>query len=91
MQADSSMTELIHPEYNFTKAEVVWCVQHEMAVQVEDILARRSRILFVNASAAISSSAKVARWMADVLKKDGAWVEQQISAFEDMAKGYLPS
>ena len=91
MQADSSMTEWIHPEYSFTKAEVVWCIQNEMAMQVEDILARRSRILFVNASAAISSSAKVARWMAEELKKDDAWVEQQISAFEDMAKGYLPS
>jgi glycerol-3-phosphate dehydrogenase len=37
----------------YTKAEAVWCIQKEMARTVEDILARRLRILFLNAKAAM--------------------------------------
>lgn len=91
MKEDSTMSERIHPEYPFTKAELIWCVRNEMAMHVEDILARRSRMLFVNASAAMASSEKMARMMAAELKKDEQWVQQQVSAFEEIARGYLPS
>jgi glycerol-3-phosphate dehydrogenase len=91
MKNQTSMSERIHPEYPFTKAELEWCVKNEMAMQVEDVLARRSRMLFVNAHAAIASSEKTARLMASILKRDEQWVQQQIVAFEELAKGYLPS
>ena len=85
------MSERIHPDYPFTKAELEWCVKNEMALQVEDVLARRSRMLFVNAHAAIASSEKTARLMASILNRDEQWVQQQMIAFEELAKGYLPS
>lgn len=91
MQKEIAMSEHIHPDYPFTKAELEWCVKNEMAMQVEDILARRSRMLFVNAPAAIASSEKTARLMAAVLNHDEKWVEQQVIAFQELAKGYLPS
>ncbi|MBM3445859.1 MAG: glycerol-3-phosphate dehydrogenase/oxidase [Bacteroidetes bacterium] len=87
---DVSMGERIHPDHAYTKAELIWSIRNEMALQVEDILARRSRILFVDAAAAIASVEKVASIMANELKKDNQWIQQQIALFTELAKGYLP-
>lgn len=90
MKEDVSMGERIHPDHAYTKAELIWSIRNEMALQVEDILARRSRILFVDAAAAIASVEKVASIMANELKKDNLWIQQQIAMFTELAKGYLP-
>ncbi|MFZ9262699.1 MAG: FAD-dependent oxidoreductase [Chitinophagaceae bacterium] len=90
MKADQSLSEKIHPDHQLTKAEVIWHVRNEMALQVEDVLARRSRMLFIDAQAAISSSRKVAEIMAAELGKDAEWVAQQVSTFDDLARCYLP-
>lgn len=90
MKEDVSMGERIHPDHAYTKAELIWSIRNEMALQVEDILARRSRILFVDAAAAIASVEKVASIMANELKKDNLWIQQQIALFTELAKGYLP-
>ena len=37
----------------YTAAEVVWAARMEMARSVEDVLARRTRALFLNARAAV--------------------------------------
>ncbi len=38
--------------YPYVEAEVVWAARHEMALGVEDVLARRLRLTFINAAAA---------------------------------------
>ena len=48
MQSDPAMAEKLHPKYDYTVAEVVWAVREEMALNVEDILARRVRLLFLD-------------------------------------------
>lgn len=63
-------------------------VRDEMARSVEDVLARRSRLLFLNARAAIDAAPEVARTMADDLGRDAAWVEQQVDDFKRLAAGY---
>jgi glycerol-3-phosphate dehydrogenase len=90
MNEDVSLAERIHPDHAYTKAELIWSIRNEMALQVEDILARRSRILFIDAEAAIASVDKVAAIMAKELNKDNWWVRQQIAQFTELAKGYLP-
>jgi glycerol-3-phosphate dehydrogenase len=90
MLADPTMYERIHPDHECTKAELIWSVRNEMALQVEDILARRSRMLFVDAAAAVSSARKVAEWMALELNHDEAWINQQVASFQELAKTYLP-
>jgi glycerol-3-phosphate dehydrogenase len=42
----------LHPDLPYVAAEVVWAVREEMARTVEDVLARRTRALFLNAHAA---------------------------------------
>lgn len=79
----------IHPRLDYTVAEVIWAVRHEMAQTVEDVLARRVRLLFTDARAAIDSAAKVAAIMAKELGKDEMWQQQQVIQFLDVAKHYL--
>ena len=86
---DPSLGERIHPSFNYCKAELVWAVTHEMAMTVEDILARRSRMLFVDAGAAIASAEPVASLMAEQLGLDAAWCKEQVRSFQEMAEPYL--
>lgn len=88
---DPILAEKLHPNYAFVKAEVIWAVRHEMAIQVEDVLARRIRLLLLDAKAAIEVSPIVASLMAKELGKDQDWIDTQIKTFETLAKGYLLS
>ncbi len=57
---DNSLAELIHPSLPYIKAEIIWAVQNEMCMTVEDALARRTRALLLDAKAAIESASIVA-------------------------------
>lgn len=86
---DLELKEKIHPDYDFTMAEVAWAIRYEMAITLDDILARRVRLLFLDSRAAISSCEKVARFMAKELGKDELWITNQISEFKTIASGFL--
>ena len=73
----------------YVEAEVVWAARMEMARTVEDILARRTRALFLNAKAAIRMAPKVASILAKELGRDEHWQAAQIKNFNETAKGYL--
>jgi glycerol-3-phosphate dehydrogenase len=75
-----------HP---YIKAEIVWAVRNEMARTVEDVLARRLRVLFLDADAAIKMSPVVASLMADELGFNADWITEQIIAFKELAEKYL--
>ena len=86
---DASLAAPLHPALPYTRAEVVWATKHEMARTVEDVLARRTRALFLNARAAIEMAPEVAAIMAPLLEQDGQWISGQIEAFRKVADGYL--
>ena len=81
----------LDPELPYVEAEVVWAVRMEMARTVEDVLARRTRALFLNARAAIRMAPKVASILARETGKDELWQFDQIKAFHQVAHGYLAS
>jgi glycerol-3-phosphate dehydrogenase len=87
--SNATLGEKLHPAYPYTLAEVHWMAQHEMAITVEDILARRIRLLFLDAKAAMEAAPIVAKAMAEVLKKDADWQEEQVRLFTHLASGYL--
>lgn len=89
MEHNISLSEKIHANYPYTKAEAKWFVQNEMAITVEDILARRIRLLFLDAKAAIEAAPVVANIMASELNKNEQWIEEQINNFKNLATGYL--
>ncbi|PIE82237.1 MAG: FAD-dependent oxidoreductase [Cardiobacteriales bacterium] len=88
-QENPDYTQQIHPNYPYLIAEVIWAVREEMAQTVEDVLARRVRLLFLDARAAIDSAEKVATVIAKELGHDHGWITEQITIFTNLAKGYL--
>ncbi len=88
---DETLNELMHPSLPNIKAEIVWATQNEMAMTVEDVLARRTRLLFLDAAAAMEAAPAVAQLMASEMKKDNDWVQLQVSIFYAVAKQYLLS
>ncbi len=78
----------LHIRLPYLKAEVVWAIREEMARTVEDVLARRTRALLLDSSAAIEAAAKVAEILARELHRDADWQKQQIEEFRSLAKVY---
>ncbi|MFV8343163.1 FAD-dependent oxidoreductase [Flavobacterium sp. XS2P39] len=89
LNAEPELKEKLHPDYNYTMAEVAWAVRHEMARTVDDVLARRVRLLFLDARAAIASCEKVAQLLAKELDHDEIWIQNQIAEFKSIATGFL--
>lgn len=88
MHDDPALAARLHPALPYTRAEVVWAASHEMARTVEDVLARRTRALFLNARAAIDMAPAVAAILAPLLGRDARWMSEQVAAFTRVAQGY---
>ncbi len=81
--------ERLHSALPYWRAEVIWAVRHEMARTVEDVLARRTRALFLHARAAMEMAPVVAGLMGDELGWDDKQRTDQVRRFEELARGYL--
>jgi len=88
-QENQAYAEKLDERYDFTVAEVVWAVRKEMARTVDDVLARRLRILFLDARASVEMARKVASVMAAELKKDADWEKQQVKDYCEIAGSYI--
>lgn len=88
-ETENELKEKLHPDYDYTLAEVVWAIRYEMARTIDDILARRLRLLFLDARAAIASAEKVAHLLTKELGYDATWKENQIADFKTLANGFL--
>jgi glycerol-3-phosphate dehydrogenase len=86
---ESELDALMHPRLPFRMREVVWAARCEMARTVEDVLARRTRALFLDARAAVEAAPAVAKLLAAELNKDESWREKQLIDFMEIAKGYI--
>lgn len=88
IQAMPGASVLLHPELPYSEAEVRWAVQQEQARTVEDVLARRTRALLLNAQASAEAAPRVAALMAEELGQDEAWQAAQVKAYQALAAGY---
>jgi glycerol-3-phosphate dehydrogenase len=82
--------EMLHPDLPYLKAEIIWAVQNEMCMTVEDALSRRTRALLLDATASMEAARGVAGLMAAEMNLDEAWIDQQVEEFTAIAKNYLP-
>ncbi len=89
IRADPSLAEALHPALPICGAEVVWAARAEMARTVEDVLARRTRALFLHARAASEMAGQVAGILARELQQGEAWREQQVFDFQRLALQYV--
>jgi glycerol-3-phosphate dehydrogenase len=79
----------LHARLPYVRGHVVWAARHEMARTVEDVLARRTRSLLLDARASIDAAPGVAELLAGELGRDAAWAEGQARAYRALARGYL--
>jgi glycerol-3-phosphate dehydrogenase len=88
MRRQSSLRQRLHPNLEYRQAEVIWQVRSEMARRVEDVLARRTRLLFLDAKASVECAPAVARLMAQELELKEEWIETQLRSYQELAQGY---
>lgn len=79
----------LHPDYDYTVAQVLWAVRSEMAMTVDDVLSRRLRITFLDARVAIAIAPEVAGIMAMEMAENETWAKKQTDDFISLAKNYL--
>lgn len=89
LKNDPLSGEKLQKDLPYCKADVVNAVRNEMAQTIEDVLARRTRVLFLDAKAAIGISPLVAEIMASEMKEGAEWIKKQVSEFEKLAQNYL--
>jgi glycerol-3-phosphate dehydrogenase len=85
---DATLGRALDSQLPYVEAEVVWAARAEMARTVEDVLARRTRALFLNAKSAVRMAQRVAEILAKELGKDEKWQAEQIASFTHTASGY---
>jgi len=78
----------LHPRLTLTEAEVRHAVRHELARDVDDILARRHRALFVDARAASEAADAVAAILAEELGWHDERRRERTKAFHRLAEGF---
>jgi glycerol-3-phosphate dehydrogenase len=88
-KSDPELAKPLVKDLPYVGAEVIWATRNEMARTVEDVLARRTRALFLNSRAALAAAPAVASLMARELGLDEAWQQRQLSAFRQVAAHYL--
>ena len=89
IKENPNLAEKLRADLSYCAAEIVWAIRFEMARTLEDVLARRMRVLFLDAKAAIEIAPLAAEIMAKELGKDKVWVNGQIADFRKIAGGYL--
>ncbi|MBX3007024.1 MAG: glycerol-3-phosphate dehydrogenase/oxidase [Melioribacteraceae bacterium] len=89
VENDKYLGEQICKQLPYIGAEVVWHIRNEMARSIEDVLARRTRSLFLDAKASIEMAPAVAKILASELGKSSDWEKEQIKEYTNLAKEYL--
>lgn len=79
---------LIDPRLPYTRAELVWICRNEMPLTVEDLLARRTRALFLNARASSEIASTAAGIMAEEFGYNLNWQKDQVDSYMKLVKNY---
>ena len=75
--------------FHITENQIQWAVEQEMAVTLEDVLARRVRGLFLDAKESLRIAPTVARLMAKFMNTNQQWETEQLRSFESLAQNYI--
>ena len=75
-------------KFYITNNIIEWSIIHEMALTLEDILARRTRCIFLDSNESKLIAPNVAKKMAEVLEKDQEWIDTELKNFNKLIKNY---
>ena len=79
----------IHADLSLNEAQITFAIEFEQAKTIEDVLARRTRSLLLDAQATIEAIPRVAEIMMQKLGKSEEWKNDQIKTFKETAQKYL--
>jgi glycerol-3-phosphate dehydrogenase len=81
--------ESLSSKFYITKNLILWSIQKEMAIHLDDILARRIRCLFLDAEETKKIAPIVAKIMAEYLNKNESWINKELSNANKIIKNYI--
>lgn len=76
-------------KFYISKNQIMWSVEHEMAIHLEDVLARRVRCLFLDAKETLKIAPEAAKIMANALHKGDHWIARELKEFETITQNYI--
>jgi len=80
-EENPTLAERIVPGLPYLMAEVVYGVHHEMAVTLNDVLMRRTHVIYETRSGGVERARAVARLMASRLEWDASEINRQVSDY----------
>lgn len=86
VEADPTLAQRLAPDLPNIAAEVVWACQAELALTVEDVLARRTHLAIEDRSRGVDSAEVVATLMARELGWPAAERQRQIEGYRRFAR-----
>lgn len=86
---DPALGKPIVRDLPYTKAEIVWICRNEMPLNLEDVLARRTRALLLNVKSSVAMADKVADIMAMELGHGDEWKKEQMKSYARLTENYL--
>lgn len=88
IQQEENNYKPLHAALPYYQAEVIYQARNEKVKTVEDVLARRTRAVFLNIQASIESAPIVAEILATEFQKDENWRQEQIKSFKEFSKNF---
>lgn len=81
----------VHPGLPVCPAEISWICRNEMPVHLEDVLARRTRALFLDARMSLEIAPLVAGIMQKEMSYPTDWVKEELEAYRNLVQNYFLS
>jgi glycerol-3-phosphate dehydrogenase len=89
IKENHELGDVIDSRLPYTRAEFIWISRNEMAVTLEDMLARRTRALFLNAQASLEIASEVAEIMIGEMGLDESWLQANLEEYKKLVVNYL--
>jgi glycerol-3-phosphate dehydrogenase len=86
---DSDYGRLVNPSLPYTVAEMIWICRNEMPQTLSDILARRTRALFLDVNASVQMAPWVCQLLAKETGRDEKWQKDQLETYNRLVINYL--
>jgi len=91
IKKNRAFSEYLSKDLKINRAQIIWAVSNEMARTIEDVLARRTRALMLDARESVRIAPEVAKIIAKELGKDEAWELDQVKKFKKLSENYILS
>ena len=74
--------------FYLSKSQIIHFVRNEMAINIDDIMSRRSRCLFLSSEESEMIAPIVVKIMSEELSQNQDWVDEQLMRFNKLIKLY---